>query len=192
VQATRYAGLDVDQALRVWRDEARYQSYLRMLLADYSGTLSALDTLEPAAQAAMVHKFAGAAGNLGLMPASQAAKAYEQARRGGADLQAALAELARHCSVAWASIAQYLAENTLLPEPAAQAAQAAAPAGAVAPLLEQLRAILASDNPEGSDAVLQALAAHLGEAPLQPLRKAIAMFDFRQAERILHSLANAS
>jgi hypothetical protein len=108
--------------------------------------------------------------------------------RTGEDTVLARAALKEALAVVITSIQQYLGE---LAQPAATPHSHAAPdLGQVATLLEQLIAILASDNPFGSEPLLKKLTALVGEMPLKAVREAVAGFQFRLAEQAVHALAD--
>jgi HPt (histidine-containing phosphotransfer) domain-containing protein len=187
--AAHYPGLDVDGALRNWRHVDKYQLFLRRFLADYTAPVAALDALGAAALAALVHKLAGAAGNLGLTEVSTAAKACMQVLHAGGDLPDALARLQQDIARSWESARRYLDDSA---QPAAPAALAADPDHAeVAALLDQLLRILSTDNPDGTEPILARLAAALDRPQLQTLQEAIAGFHFRAAERVVQDIARA-
>ena len=180
-----YPGLNVQTALRTWRHEDKYQSFLRLFMADYTDKLAALDTLDEVQRGTLIHKLAGAAGSLGMMQVSEAAKAYGKVAREHGDLDAARAALQQQIAVAWASMQQYLQDG-------AQPGMPLTPPTPTEPmpvLLDKLMAILATDNPDGSAELLRALAPLVAHAPWSALQQAIAQFNFREAERLVRRMA---
>ncbi len=189
-RALRYPGLDVEAAIRVWRSAARFQSFLRMFEADYSAKLAQMDTLAAPELLAMLHKLAGTAGNLGLLELSRAAKTLEQQLRSDGAAPQAMAELTAHAGVAWTSMRQYLADAAPSAAPAVELERPPQTQDGAA-LLQELLVVLASDSPDGAEALLNTLALCLPAVDWSTLRMAIARFDFRAAEREVQRLRKA-
>jgi hypothetical protein len=183
-----FPGLDVTDAIRLWRSADQYQMYLGKFVADYSPRIALLDQPADEGMDAFVHKLCGVAGNLGMHEVGKASKVLQFQLRTGEDTVLARAALKEALAVVITSIQQYLGE---LAQPAATPHSHAAPdLGQVATLLEQLIAILASDNPFGSEPLLKKLTALVGEMPLKAVREAVAGFQFRLAEQAVHALAD--
>ena len=178
--------LDVEASVRIWRSEDRYQTFLRRFLDDYSGPVSAMDSMGEKELAEFVHKLAGAAGSMGVTAVSLSAKAYMRATLDGGDLHKALSEIKQEVAIAWDLIRHYLDGNR---QPTESNAVTPASTEAVASMLNELLDILATDNPDGSERILRLLAASLEPSQLNSLQSAVEQFNFREAERVVQDIA---
>jgi hypothetical protein len=115
-----------------------------------------------------------------------AAKAFDTVQREEGDLHAAMAVLKDSIAIAWRSIQIYLGDTTLPPAPLPLSMAKVKP---LAELLEDLMAILASDNPRGAETALMALGDSIDPEQLRALQIAIAKYKFREAERVVQGIA---
>ena len=184
-----YPGLDVESGQSMWRNAATYQKFLRKFISDYTDPVATMDSMEAQNLDAMLHKFAGAAGSLGLTEASLSAKAFMRISREGGDLADAMNALKTQISIAWSSMQRYLDDQS----PRSNISQATVLENAsLAALLNKLMIILKADNPSGFEVILASLAALVDASQFKILQNAIVNFNFREAERIVQAIAKNS
>lgn len=186
VPTAKYSGLDVDGALRMWRSAERYQIFLHRFMCDYTPLVSGVDAMEHTERVAFAHKLAGAAGSMGLIPLSLAAKAYVKASHDGGDLQDPLATMKQEIAVAWDGLRNYFGD---VDKPTGVNPGVKPSREAVASMLIKLIGVLSTDNPEGAEEVLRLLASYIDPSQLDALRNAIHQFNFREAEWVVQGIA---
>ena len=85
--------MDIDRALRLWKEAAVYRKFLRKFVRDYRQCVGEMQGSERAHARARAHKLRGAAGSLVLEGIFQAAKALEYSLAGGLPVEGAYAAL---------------------------------------------------------------------------------------------------
>ncbi len=179
--------IDVAAGLHIWGGMETYRHYLRKFAASFAATPATVHALLAQARAsdaaAALHKLAGAAANVRLMPLSELAQGLERQLATSAPDPAALAQLD-------AAIAAALAEIDLLAPPLA-GADSAAPARdeRAGPLLAELIEACKACQPEPPKRVLAALAPYFSAAALALIHASIDDFDWRGAEHHTRAVA---
>jgi PAS domain S-box-containing protein len=188
--------IDVAAGVDIWGDIDTYHHYLRKFAASFAATPETVHTLlaqqRASEAAAALHKLAGAAANVRLMPVSELAGRLERQLADGAPDPITLAQLDATLAAALAEIGRLAA-----PPAAADPATPTDPAGAAAPACDERAAPLLADllaackacNPAPPKRVLAELAPYFAGAALAPIHASIDDFDWRSAERHTRALA---
>ena len=180
-------GLALGRGLAVWKDVAKYQTFLRKFANEYGDSARILAQVDVETAAALAHKLKGAAGSLRLEEVAAAAGAVDLALRAGVDAVTKCAALQVALDTALASIARYAPAT--LPDAAPVGETLLIDGENVSSLLNRLLRGYGADDPAMVEPLIDALACTLTPAYLAPLRNAIDNFDFRRAEAATHSLA---
>jgi len=182
-------GLEMAEALKVWRDPAVYQRFLAKFAHDNAGCAERLSELlaqsEFGQAGALAHKIKGSAGNLSLPALARAAEVVEHRLMEGGDASGDVAPLQRAFDEACRAIQ---ALNGEPPEPPAASPTAGNRVQLLA-LVDELIAALDHDNPDLVVPVLDRLQGVLPEAQLARLRERVDDFDFRGAEQAARALS---
>lgn len=176
-------GMQLNEAMHIWRDKAVYQQYLRRFVRDYAHCPQTLQVSTDEDAGALVHKLKGAAANLGLAEVAMAAGRVEQALKSGHPVQHGLLILVAALDTALNSIARY-APEVIDSAPEVETM----PAEHLIHLLYQGLASCDSDNPDEIEVIAAELDKLLPVAALLPLHQALEGFDFpgcSQAFRVL-------
>ncbi|TCJ17184.1 PAS domain S-box protein [Parasulfuritortus cantonensis] len=182
------AVLDLDRALKVWKDAEAYRRYLRKFADGYADAARQLAGLEGADAAAAAHRLRGAAGQLGIGVVADAAADLERRLSAGEPAAAGLARLRVALADAMAAIADYAGAPVPAPAGLSRAAAPEASAPALAALLEALD----GDDAARVERVLDTLAALLPGESLRRLRTLVANYDYRAAETEARRLLGAA
>ena len=180
--------IDVAAGIHVWGTLETYHHYLRKFAASFADAPATVRTLldrdRASDAAAALHKLAGAAANVRLMPLSELAQRFERQLTAGAADPAALAQLDEAVGAA-------LAEIHVVAPPLAVVADPAAPARdeRAGPLLAGLLAACKQCHPAPPKQALAALAPYFSAAALAPIHASIDDFDWRGAEAHTCALA---
>jgi HPt (histidine-containing phosphotransfer) domain-containing protein len=184
--------LDVAQALAVWRDAARYQTFLRKFLHDYAHCVEQLRASDVVTARALTHKLVGAAGSLVLIDIAAAARKLHQTLTLGQAPEPELIALQTAFDQAQGAILQYLGEapsalagTTGLQPDMLKLAELAE----LARLLKQVLAALEEDTPLAVEPELEVLAKLLSADHVAPLQKALQDFNFSLCKDELRRLA---
>ena len=185
-----FPGIDTHAALAVWKEPAVHQRFLLKFLRDNTGLVELLQQLlqaqDLAEVASRLHKLKGAAGNLALPQLAHAAEALEQAGNEAARVRA-LEDLTQAFEQVLRSAARYAGE----PVPVAAEPEVTLPIDAerIKPLLVNLLQALEGHDPDLATPALRDLRGLLPSAQLAGLCRSVDDFDFREARRLVHQLA---
>ena len=175
--------MDIDRALRLWKEAAVYRKFLRKFVRDYRQCVGEMQGSERAHARARAHKLRGAAGSLVLEGIFQAAKALEYSLAGGLPVEGAYTALQQALDDALLQIQAYAGEE---PE-----SEPATPADR-----ERLRQVLQlalqrleEDSPSAVEPVLVELATLLPAPDLRALRDALESFAFEAGKGAVRLLA---
>jgi len=189
-------GLAVQRGLAVWRDNAVYKRYLRKFAHDYADCVSVIAQSEPGDGAAIAHKLKGAAGILALTGVTDAASTIDMAlcsntnEVGAPEVRAALLSLQDALAIALVSIADYAADDDLLPTESTASTAATATANSETPyLLKQVLQALNADDPSVVEPLLKELSSQLPPEQIAALMSAVDNFDFRSGEAATRRIA---
>ncbi|MET0319415.1 MAG: response regulator [Duganella sp.] len=184
------AVIDFARVRQTWNDMDGYYRYLRRFVVTHGQAVDAINASlaadQPLEAAALAHKLAGVAGNLGLPHIQRLALEAERVlsmRRDPVSVLERLRLALRDVAGAIERIAPPPA-TALPPLPAAESAR-------LGPLFAALMAALDTDNPDPVEPILVQLAAHLAPDQVASLREPVQAFDFRGAETAATMLANA-
>jgi HPt (histidine-containing phosphotransfer) domain-containing protein len=171
--------LDIERALRSWRDAERYKTFLRKFLQDYGSCVDQLRVSDIDAARALLHKLVGAAGSLGLDDISAVARQLHQSLAQELIPKSDFMALQHAFERAQAPILGIVGEA-----PVAAAGLPAKPDVALlARLIQQLLQALEQDTPLAAEPALQALADLLPAGDVLPLQRALLGFDFSLCKR---------
>ena len=193
--ASGLAVMNVARGLQIWSDRKIYQSYLRRFIGKYGSAVdvmnASLASAERPAAAALAHKLAGVAANLGLPDTHRLAGAVERALATECDPTRALAQLRDALEHVKAGIEQLTqgADESLPVQHVTVAIPLLIPA-ALGMLLKQLLAALDTDNPSTVEPILAVLEKQVPMSDLMPIWASVRDFDFRGAETNTHQLAS--
>jgi CheY-like chemotaxis protein/nitrogen-specific signal transduction histidine kinase len=190
VAATPNLVLNVERGLRVWSEPAAFGRYLHKFLASHGDTVTHIVAAAPDVAASLAHKLKGTAAQLGLEVVASLAAQAERALKMGEDARETLRQLQEAMTAAKAAIEAY-APLSAGATPLSAASGAAADPSVLAPELVRLLGALDSDDVSRVEPILDTLAALLRPEQLQPLRLAVANYDFRGAEVTVRRLAEA-
>ena len=181
-------GLEMLEALKVWRDPAVYQRFLAKFARDNADCAQRLRELlaqgEVGQAGALAHKIKGSAGNLSLPALARAAEVVEHRLMEGGDASGDVASLQQAFDEACLAIQALNGEAPVMPK----ASPTPGDGGQLQALLDELVAALDRDNPDLAVPVLDRLQGLLPEAPLARLRERVDDFDFRGAEQAARDL----
>ena len=180
-------GLGVGRGLAVWKDVARYQTFLRKFANEYGDSARILAQVDVETAAALAHKLKGAAGSLRLEEVAAAAGAVDLALRAGVDAVTKCAALQVALDTALASIARYAPAT--MPDAAPVGETLLIDGENVSSLLSRLLRGYGSDDPAMVEPLIDELASTLTPTCLVHLRNAIDNFDFRRGEAATRTLA---
>jgi len=180
-------GLAVGAALALWKEPAKYRQFLRKFVQMYGDVMPRLRSLESKEAAALVHKFKGPAGYVGLKEVAALAEQVNGDLKKGHDPQPSLQALQLAFDTALNSINRYAP-----PEASGEPDQ---PTGfepqQLAALLARLLAAFDTDRPSAIRPVLAELLQGLPMTRLQAVHTAVENFDFRGGEAATRALAQA-
>jgi two-component system sensor histidine kinase/response regulator len=179
------AGIDTKSALkRTGGNRKRYETLLRRFAKQQAGAAegmtAALAAGDPATAERAAHSLKGAAGTLGAAELSEAAAKAETAIKTGHLVKDALASLSRSLARVVQAIWEALPEDI----DGNGAARAPADPATVAALLAQLKRLLASDDGEAAEFIVDArpsLYGALTAAEIEALSERVGNFDFDAA-----------
>ncbi len=185
-------GIEVAVALRrMGGNRARYETLLRTLAERQRDAvaeiLSALEGGDAPTAQRLAHSLKGAAANLGATALAADAARVEAAIKSGASVEAPLEALSRSVAATFEAIRLALPAETPRSETGAESAD---PSTVVAPLAH-LKRMLAHDDPEASDHIINAgpvLSAVLTRAELESLQAAVNEYDFETAKQRLEAI----
>jgi CheY-like chemotaxis protein len=100
-------GLAITKALKIWRDSAKYQTFLRKFASQYKDVVLDLREANAVDGKAIAHKFRGAAANLGMDEVANVALLVEQILKQGDAPHQSLQDLQQAMETALESIARY-------------------------------------------------------------------------------------
>lgn len=172
--------LNVERGLRIWKDVSVFGRYLRKFAETYTDTVEQMITAESPAAAAMAHKLKGTAAQLGVEIVAGLAAEAERLLRAGDDAADVLKQLQVAMSAARAAIQDF--DSGSIQSPTTLTGREMSSVSSFAPEMGRLIRALDSDDVSRIEPVLDTLAAVLPAEQLQPLRTAVANYDFRGAE----------
>ena len=182
-------GIAIGKALALWRDVENYQKYLRRFAERYADIGTQLQGCGPEDAEALLHKFRGAAANLGLEDTVIAAQQLELRYQQRESVESALRQLKNALNTALASIASYA--PTPLPEAHAPVVEAVHHTA----WLQKLLAAWQADSSRAVEDVLSAPHAYLADGldgPGGQLQAALDNYDFRAGEALTQRLLDAA
>jgi HPt (histidine-containing phosphotransfer) domain-containing protein len=177
--------LDIDRALRSWRDAERYKTFLRKFLQDYGHCADQLRASDTDTARALLHKLVGAAGSLVLDDIAAAARQLHQSLAQGLRPERDFMALQDAFARAQGPILGYVGDVPV----AAGRLPATQDVALLAQLLQQLLQALEQDTPLAAEPALQALAERLPAGDVLPLQSALQGFDFSLCKREALALA---
>jgi len=186
--STQREVLNTDYGLKIFREPAVYQRFLRLFaeqIPHHLDSLSAADA-PSAALAATAHKLRGTAGNMGLDQLAQAATELEQAMAQGLPPKPPCAELIAALREAQQAIERYALVQAIALAPPPQALDR----GLIGPLLELAWQAFAQFDPMGAEPALLALQQQLPPESLADLKTAVESFDLDGGKAALRRLAD--
>lgn len=176
-------GIVVAKALAMWRDEARYKTFLRKFAEHYADIVQDLSNANSKNALALVHKFKGAAGNLGLNDVVAVAHTLEQLLQHNEIQEQALKGV---MAVALDSIARYA------PALVQSETEQSTDVSQLAPWLARLLAAWQSDSSSEVASVLAEMEQALPAPNRELLQTALDNYDFRAGEAATEVLILAS
>ncbi|MGE5471244.1 MAG: response regulator [Bacteroidota bacterium] len=184
-------GIDLERGLAAWgKDVAGYRKYLRRFADSYAGAgrqiAESARSGDREGAAALAHKLAGAAGNLGLPDVERLARAADAELHAGRPFQPHAEALQEAIDIVLGSLESWQEADAEAPA-AGSLAEINNPA--VASLLRELLAALDRDSPRHAEPLLAELAAYLPAEMLAGIREHIDAFDFRGGEARVRDLA---
>jgi CheY-like chemotaxis protein len=178
--------IDIERGLRNWGDSAAYDKYLRRFADTHGKDGEEIALLlakgQPKQAAALLHRLAGAAGNMALMAVSRHSLALERTLKDGAEH----ASLLRDLQNALASARSFIDHHTVPPE--LPQAASLRDETLTSCLLDKLLRALNRDNPDEAEPILDSLSGRVPADWLGGLREKLDDFDFRGAEAMARAL----
>ena len=185
---------DAARSAQLCSDSRAYRSYLQRFVATYGDAVGLMQARlargDRVAAAALAHKLAGVAGNLGLPDTHRLANAAERVLATANDPAAALTALRAALLQAVSAIARFAPLPPVAPDLASVSSVPAGPT-TLAALLIALMAALDGDDPGPVDPVLAVLARHVPTEQWDAIARCVRDFDFRGAEAGVLKLAEA-
>lgn len=180
-------GMAITKALTLWQDAALYQKFLRRFADQYANIVQVLGGAHAVDAQALLHKFRGAAANLGLVDVAVAAHALEYAyQKDKAPDEQALLAFQRVMTVVLDSIAQYAAPLAPMP------ADAASDPKRLAPALARLLQAWKTDSSSEVEQTLAEMGHTLPAAALSLQQTALDNYDFKAGEAATELLMGAA
>ncbi len=177
VYAQDLPGMAITKALTLWQDAALYQKFLRRFADQYANIVQVLRGAHAVDAQALLHKFRGAAANLGLVDVAVAAHALEYAYQQDKVLdEQALLAFQRGMTVALDSIAQYAAPLAPMP------VDAASDPNQLGPALARLLQAWQTDSSSEVEQTLAEMGHTLPAAALSLQHTALDNYDFKAGE----------
>ncbi|MBC7452316.1 MAG: response regulator [Massilia sp.] len=183
---------DAARGAQRWSDQQAHHIYLQRFVDTYGDAVglmqASLATGDRVAAAALAHKLAGVAGNLGLPDTQRLASAAERVLATTNDPTTALTALRAALLHAVGAIAQVAPRPPVEPDVASVCSVPAGPT-TLAALLVELMAALDGDDPGPVEPVLAVLARHVPKEQWEAIARCARDFDFRGAEAGVLTLA---
>jgi|GEM_PF-896344 len=182
--------LNVKQGMHIWSDIHIYRNYLRRFAADYGDTVvlmkASLANGDIRAAAAIVHKLAGVAGNMGLPDVCRLAIEAEQELSKNFDTHFDLENLTEALENALKAINRFAPSE---PTVAKQVSHALTPSelnpddlARITNLFASLLKALDTDSPVPVEPILAELGSALPHCEFTSIQELVRCFDFRTAE----------
>jgi signal transduction histidine kinase/CheY-like chemotaxis protein len=183
-----FPGLDVDHAIRLWRDEEVYRGALRRFASVAPQLLADLERADATTGQALTHKLRGSAGSLALREVSRFAAALELDFEVGKDPRQGKQDLISAIQEALASIAQYADEMAADDK---HPTETPVDRSRQLEVLGHLLVLLDGDNPTPLQPLLTELKTLLPAGKLVSVMQAVENYDFRAAESAVKKLIEA-
>lgn len=180
--------MNVERALRIWKEATTYARFLRKFAQSHEKTVSMIMMASSNEAVMLAHKLRGTAAQLGLEQVADLAMQVEEALRLGQVEPPMLLQLQVTMDAALAAIEQYAPTNEHAQNPVATSDTN--DPKVLAPNFSSLMQALDTDDIKMVEPILSDLASLLPAAQLTPLRDAVSNYDFRGAEAILFKLAD--
>ncbi len=178
-------GIAIASALAIWRDDVHYRKFLRRFADHYMDIVQILRSANGKDAQALVHKFRGAAANLGLVDVAAAALSLEHTLEEATQPEQALLDLQNAMTVALDSIAVYAPPTNEAP-----ATSPAVPSQSSGPGLKQLLMAWQSDSSLEVETALANVGPLLSTHALALQQTLLDSYDFPAGEAATKALVN--